>query len=281
MAVYAGMIDAMDHHIGRLVEYLRETGEFENTVFVFTSDNGPEGSQILGTSYGPIFQRWLSQNGYNWDYETLGERGSYMHIGPSNASAAASPLAYYKFLVHEGGTRVPLIISGEPVSEKGGISNALAFVTDLAPTILEMTQTAAPGETWDGRPVEPMIGKSLISLATGEADSVHPPDEAVGYELGGNSALYRGDYKIVKDLGPDNDGKTVADGEWHLYNLAVDPGESNDLREAMPELFVSMKADYDTYVEANGVLPVPEGYDQRRQTLANSARNRTPPKAAE
>lgn len=280
MAVYAGMIDAMDHHIGRLIDYLKETGEHENTIFVFTSDNGPEASQILGTSYGPIFQRWLSQNGYHWDYERLGERGSYMHIGPSNASAAASPLAFYKFLVHEGGTRVPLIISGEPVREKGGISNALTFVTDIAPTLLELTNTAAPDGGWEGRMVEPMTGKSLVTITSGKGRAVHAPDEAIGYELGGNAALYRGDYKIVKDLGPDNDGKAVADGVWHLYNLAVDPGEANDLRDELPELFTSMLADYEAYVETNGVLPVPEDYDQRRQVLANSARNRQNPKEA-
>ncbi len=281
MAVYAGMIDAMDYHIGRLVQYLKDTGQYENTVFVFTSDNGPEASQILGTSYAPMFKGWLSQNGYNWDYETLGERGSYMHIGPSFATAAASPLAYYKFFVHEGGTRVPLIISGASVGRKGEISDALTFVTDLAPTILEMTQTSSPGDTWDGQPVEPMIGKSLISLANGEAEGAHSPDEAIGYELGGNSALYRGDYKIVMDLGPDNDGKAVADGEWHLYNLAIDPGESNDLRDSMPELFASMKADYEAYVKANGVLSVPDGYDQRRQVMSNSARIRRQPKGEE
>ena len=77
MAVYAGMIDAMDHHIGRLLRYLEQTGVYDDTIFIFASDNGPEGSEILGRPGGSLFEFWLSRNGYNTDYETLGTRGSF------------------------------------------------------------------------------------------------------------------------------------------------------------------------------------------------------------
>ena len=98
MAVYAGMIEAMDFHIGRLVEYLKSQGVYENTVFIFTSDNGAEAS-------GPddlnsfLNQRIAASVGYHQDYDRLGLKGSYNSISPSFASAAASPLSFYKFYI--------------------------------------------------------------------------------------------------------------------------------------------------------------------------------------
>ena len=106
MAVYAGMIEAMDHHIGRLVDYLKTTGQFDNTVFIFTSDNGSEASGG-DRPRSPLLRFSLQMQEYNTDYDTLGLKGSFNTIGPSFASAAASPLAYYKFYAGEGGMRVP------------------------------------------------------------------------------------------------------------------------------------------------------------------------------
>ena len=263
MAVYAGMVDAMDHHIGRLITYLKKTGQYDNTVFVFTSDNGAEGSDAFD-EFLPLriyLKLWMKNNGYNLDYETLGTRGSYINIGPSFASAAASPLAYYKFFAAEGGMRVPMILSGSGITKTGSISNAFTYVTDIAPTILEIAGVDPPQGQYQGRPIEPMVGKSIMPLARGETERIHGEEETIGYELGGNAALFKGDYKIVKDRGP------LADGRWHLYNIVTDPGETNDLREDMPERFSAMMAAYQAYVVENNVLPVSEGYTQRKQLV--------------
>ncbi|MBT4267425.1 MAG: arylsulfatase [Deltaproteobacteria bacterium] len=269
MAVYAGMVDAMDHHIGRLLTYLKKTGEYDNTVFMFTSDNGAEGGDAFDKSLSSppelLYLRWwMKNNGYNRDYENLGTRGSYINIGPSFASAAASPLAYYKFFAHEGGMRVPLIISGPGITETDKISNALTYVTDIAPTILELAGLNPLQDSYQGRKVEPMTGKSIIPLAKGETTRIHGEEETIGYELGGNAALFQGDYKIVLDRGP------VADGKWHLYNIVTDPGEKKDLREAMPERFAAMMAAYQAYVIDNNVLPVSDDYDQKKQLGINA-----------
>ncbi|MFP8882305.1 MAG: arylsulfatase [Myxococcota bacterium] len=268
MAVYAGMIDAMDHQIGRLIDYLEKIGEYENTVFLFVSDNGAEGSDPTYGTGGGLFRLWLWSNDYSTDYETLGTRGSFMNIGPSFASAAAAPLAYYKFFASEGGMRVPLIIAGSAVASKGGISNAFSYVTDIAPAILEIAGVTPPSGEYAGRPVEVIIGKSLYALVTGSTDSVHPADEPIGYELGGNAALFKGDYKIVKDRGP------IGDDEWHLFDIVSDPGESRDLRDAEPERFSAMLDDYRSYAENNRVLPVRDGYDQRTQVGINALQDR-------
>ena len=147
MAVYAGMVDAMDFHIGRLIEYLKAIDEYDNTVIIFTSDNGPEPSDpsTANSVLFPMIREYIL--GYNNDYETLGERHSFNTIGASFASAAASPLGHYKFHSGEGGMRVPMIISGPILAEQlqGQISHSKAFVKDLAPTILTIAGTHHPG----------------------------------------------------------------------------------------------------------------------------------------
>jgi arylsulfatase/uncharacterized sulfatase len=271
MAVYAGMIDAMDHHIGRLVTYLKETGQYEHTVFIFASDNGPEGSEALAGWRGVYLRMWFATHDYRTDYETLGTRGSFVDIGPSFGNAAASPLAYYKFFAREGGMRVPMVIAGSLVESAGNISNAFTYVTDLAPTILEIANVKPPTGSYAGREVHRISGKSLVPLLTGNAARAHAPDEAIGYELGGNAALFKGDHKIVKDRGP------VGDDEWHLFNFWTDPGETRDLKEEMPDLFAEMMEDYRVYARDHQVLPVPDGYDQRREVVFYTIRNNPNP----
>ena len=92
MAVYAGMVEAMDFHMGRLVDHLKHTGQYDNTLFIFTSDNGAEASGLANQTvwWNRLF---AAQNGYSVDYETLGLKGSFNALSPSFASAAASPLA--------------------------------------------------------------------------------------------------------------------------------------------------------------------------------------------
>ncbi|MAY35692.1 MAG: arylsulfatase [Spongiibacteraceae bacterium] len=262
MAVYAGMIEAMDHHIGRLIDHLKAIGEYDNTVFVFTSDNGPEASDPVGQIGWPL-QLWLWGTGYNRDYDTLGERSSFTVIGPGFASAAASPLAYYKFYAGEGGMRVPLIIAGPGISK--GLSPALTYVTDITPTLLALSGARTPAPTF-----EPITGKNLRPLLQGTREDVRTENDVIGYELGGNAALFKGDYKIVLNRSP------VGDDTWRLFNIRRDPGETRDLATAERERLQSMLADYNAYVRDNNVLPVPDGYDQRRQVTLNSIRARSP-----
>lgn len=271
MAVYAGMIDAMDHHMGRLLAYLKDTGQYDNTVFIFMSDNGPEATELLSGWRGAYLRLWFRTHGYSVDYDKLGTRGSFVAIGTGFGVSTASPLAYYKWFAHEGGMRVPLVIAGGPVLERGRISNAFTYVTDLAPTILEIAGVEAPAGTYRSREVETMRGRSLLPLMTGQATRAHPPDEPVGYELAGNSALFKGDYKIVTDRGP------IGDGQWHLFNFMTDPSEAHDLKEELPELFAEMREDYHTYAREHEVLPIPDGYDQRKEVIFYTLRNNPNP----
>ncbi len=267
MAVYAGMIDAMDHHIGRLVDYLKSTGQYNNTVFIFTSDNGSEASG--GDEPRALaMQISLGLQGYNNDYESLGLKGSFNTIGPSFASAAAAPLAYYKFYAGEGGMRVPLVIAGASIPAAPQLSNAFAYVTDITPTILDMAGVDPPSNRYGGRPVEPVTGRSLLPLLRGDVAAVYSPTDTIGYELGGNAALFQGDYKIVLNIPP------VGDNAWHLYNIVTDPGETQDLSAKIPERMQQMLGHYQAYAADNGVLPIPAHYNATAQGVFNGVLDR-------
>ena len=257
MEVYAAMADAMDHEVGRLVAHLKASGEYDNTVFVFLSDNGPEASDYADA------RLWLMTQ-YSRDFNRLGGKGAYAVPGPGWASASAAPLANYKFYAGEGGLRVPLIVSGVAGMAHNQLNAALAHVTDIVPTLLDIAQVAKPGASYQGRAIEPMTGRSLLPVLTGAAPGNRGPGDAIGYELSGNAALFKGDMKLVKNLPP------VGDNGWRLYNLRTDPGETQDLQQQLPELFRTMLTEYEAWSVAHGVLPMPEGYQPARQVMINT-----------
>ena len=113
-----------------------------------------------------------------------------------------------------------------------------------------------------------MIGRSLAALSRGEVDQVYTESDYIGYELGGNAALFQGSYKIVKNRGP------VGDSEWHLFNIVDDPGETNDLREAMPDKVADLLEHYHQYAAENGVLDVPANFNGTTQVAINGIRDR-------
>ncbi|SEH19382.1 arylsulfatase/uncharacterized sulfatase [Sphingopyxis sp. YR583] len=256
MQAYGGMATAMDREIGRLVAHLKATGDYNNTIFVFLSDNGAEPTNPFSSLRNRLFL------GMQYDLATanIGRRGSFAAIGPGWASAAVSPLSGYKFSATEGGLRVPLIIAwpGNANIRAGGISDGLAHVTDILPTLTDLAGVSDHGGSWQGKAVESVTGRSLVPMLKGAPGSVHG-DEPLGYELSGNSALFRGDYKLVRNLAP------TGDGRWRLFNLKTDPGETRDLAAVEPDRFTAMMADYRAYAKANGVLDMPAGYTADEQ----------------
>lgn len=255
MQVNAGMLEAMDHHIGRLVDHLKSTGQFDNTVFVITSDNGPEPSR---GDTDPRLKFWMDMNGYHMDLEGIGEKGSWAFIGPEWAMAAASPHDKFKFLGSEGGIRVPFIMSGAGLGQ-GARIDARAFVTDVAPTLLALA--GAPAEMVGAKP---MTGRSLLPLLRGEVDAAHGPDDAIVIEVSGNAAVIKGDYKLTRNQLPHGDAR------WRLYDLSKDPGETADLSETQPAIREDLLAEYAAYSQRVGVLEVPEGYNSINEVTRHS-----------
>lgn len=251
MQAYAAMATAMDREVGRLVDHLKRSGDYDNTIFVFMSDNGAEPINPFAT----LRNRLYLDMEYDLSTANIGRRNSFTALGPSWASAAVSPLAGYKFSAAEGGIRVPLIIAwpGHAGVRGGSISDAFAHVTDIVPTLTELAGVPVHKGQWQGKSVEPVTGRSLVPILAGGTAGVHG-DTPLGYELSGNSALFRGDLKLVRNLPP------TGDGQWRLFDIKRDPGETHDLAAEMPDRFAAMQADYTAFAKANGVLAMPAGY---------------------
>jgi arylsulfatase/uncharacterized sulfatase len=256
MQVNAGMLEAMDHHVGRLIEHLKSTGQYDNTIFVVTSDNGPEPSR---GDTDPRLKFWMDMNGYHLDLEGMGEKGSWAFIGPEWAMAAASPHDKFKFLGSEGGIRVPFIMSGAGLGDIGRV-DARAFVTDVAPTLLALAGGGGP----EPAGAKPMTGRSLLPLLRGETSAVYGPDDSIVIEVSGNAAVIKGDYKLTRNQLPHGDAR------WRLYDLSKDPGETTDLSASFPEIYDDLSTEYAAYSKRVGVLEVPEGYNSLDEVTRHS-----------
>ncbi len=259
MQVNAGMMEAADHHIGRLLAHLDAMGELDNTLVIVTSDNGAESAM---TSFdgltGAIVEsiKWIE--GFDTSFENLGQPRSLTAVGPEWASVLAAPFNLYKFYSGEGGVRVPLVISGPGIAPEG-VRDAPVHVADLVPTMLD-----AAGVRYDP---DAFYGRSAYPMLTGASDTTRSEDEAFGIEVSGNAALYRGNWKITRVSLP------LGDNQWRLYDLSVDPGETTDLADQYPELFEDMLAEYRSYTEEVGVVEAgPENYAAR--VLANKLANK-------
>jgi len=263
MSVYGGMASAMDRELGRLIAHLKARGQYDNTVFVFVSDNGAEATNPEATTVG----RFNSHLEYDMTTARQGQPGSFTYIGASWASAAASPLRGYKFSAWEGGVRVPFIVTLPPAmaQARGGVVSAPAHAVDLAPTLLDLAGVTEKAG---------LEGRSLLPALADPAVAVHGEEEAIGYELSGNAVLYQGRWKLVKNLKP------YGDDGWHLFDIAADPGEVRDLAAAEPARFAAMQAAWKRWAQANKVLPMPPGFSAQQQIFDNAMRDLMPARLA-
>ena len=251
MAVNAGMLESMDANLGRLVSHLKTTGRYDNTVFVVLSDNGPEGADPVADAG---FRTWLKAVGYRPE---PGGKGTWSAVGPGWASASAAPGALFKFYTSEGGTRVPLILSG-PGVKAGIVTRGFSVITDITPTLLDLAGVA---------PAHPLDGRSLRPVLTGSVASPYDATTPVAMEAAGEAALWKGDLKAIKGAG------ALADPAWRLYDITRDPGETNDLALARPAELAALKADYDAWAKRVGVAEVPAGYTADKQVTQNITRS--------
>ncbi|WP_227818059.1 arylsulfatase [Nitrogeniibacter aestuarii] len=245
MAVYAAMVDRMDRNIGRMLDYLKRSGELDNTYIFFLSDNGADGNSVYDVARTREWIRKVMDN----STANLGLPGSFAEYGPGWAQVSATPFHLYKAYVYEGGITVPAIAWG-PGMKQGAVKREVLRVTDIAPTVYQLAGARYPS-THEGHTVVPLEGKSMLPYLRGEADAVHGKDDAMGWELGGRKALRKGDWKIVYANPP------WGSGQWELYNLADDRTELNDLAAAHPQKLGEMLAAWKDYVRKTGTLELP------------------------
>jgi len=251
MELYAGMVENFDYHVGRLIDHLKEIGEYENTVFVVFGDNGAEGTDLFAMIAGTpgtrdyLFaaSKWSQNNPNAW-----GDPGSYVAYGPMWAQASMTPFSQFKGWLGEGGIRNALVVSGPAVKRaKGSINGGVMHVADIMPTVLEIAGASYP-KTLEGKELPALMGKSWGPVLAGKAESPRTDQDALAWELFGNRAVRQGDWKLRWLYKP------YGTGDWELFNLATDPAERTNLAAAQPDRVRALVALWDAYVKTNNVV---------------------------
>jgi len=251
--VHAAMVDSVDQGIGRILSALKETGEYENTVIFFLSDNGasPEIPGYAGydrngeTRDGRIAHREkelkLPENRHK-----LGSDESYTGLGPAWANAANSPLKYWKKESYEGGCRTPFIVHWPAgiTARAGSIVKDLGHVMDIAPTCLELAGAQADADFT-------MDGESLVQALAGELLN---NDRLLFFEHNGGRAARHRQWKI----------SALAGQPWELYNLSKDPAETTNLIEQEPQRFEDLKYRWEDWL-AQMPNSTASGSDRKRE----------------
>jgi len=251
MELYADLVVNLDSHIGRLINYLKEIGEYDNTIFIVFGDNGAEGTDLFNMIAGTPGSRdflWAAINWSQTDPQAWGDPGSFVGYGPMWAQVSMTPFSQYKGWMAEGGIRNALIVSGPVVRrEAGSINHGFMHVADIMPTLLDVAGTEYPDSS-DDRPLPAMIGKSWSGVLSGDAESPRNDDDYMGWELFGNRAIRQGDWKLRWQWRP------FGTGEWELFNLADDPAERFDLATKSPDKLEDLQRLWAEYVAANNVI---------------------------
>lgn len=222
MEIYAAMVDDMDRYLGTVLAFLKDSGDFENTVIIFMSDNGPEGAHLeIGWD---SLADWVDECCDN-SLENMGAANSYLWAGPNWSRAGTPSFRMFKGFTTEGGIRAPAIIHYPKVIPGGFTQNAMTTVMDVIPTILELANIEHP-ITFKGEEVFPLRGASMLSVLKGKKESVHNEDYVMGWELFGRRAIRQGDWKIVWEPSgipwKPNDPDVIHD-QWRLFNIVNDP----------------------------------------------------------
>lgn len=230
MAVYAAMIDRMDWNIGRLVAYLEESGELDNSLILFLSDNGgARSNEIPHTN--------------NYDKSGLiGSPQSFTGYGPGWANASNTPFRELKATAFFGGIATPFIAWYPAMIKAGSQSDYQGHINDLMPTLLEITGTEYP-ETYNGKALHALPGSSLVPVWTGESCQREKP---LFFEHFGSRAIIKDNWKLV----------SFAHKDWELYNIINDPVELNNLADSMPDKLNQLKQEYESWADSLQVLEI-------------------------
>ena len=226
MELYAAMVENLDHHVGRLIEFLKSHELYENTLFVFMGDNGPAGEDFYNQG---SYVEYVREH-YDNDFDNMGRPISFVSYGPQWAEAGSPAFSGYKRYTREGGITAPFIVAGAQVGSKGIISSEYLTVMDLAPTFLEIAEAGYPE---DGS-VRPMLGASMLPLLA-DLGPVHDENYVTTLFHGGRAFVRKGKWKLVNLDPPFNESGL------ELFNIEIDPGETTNLAGAEPEILTEMK----------------------------------------
>ena len=243
MAVYAAMVESVDQGVGHIVQHLKETNALENTLILFTSDNG------ACYEWGPFGFDGTSRKGetilhIGEQLRKIGARGSDQSYGSGWANLCNTPLRMYKHFTHEGGINSPFIAHWpKGFGPRADWVHVPVHVMDIVPTILAAANVSPLAKRGDTA-LQPIEGKSLLPAIRGEKI----PERGIGFDHQSAHAWRKGDWKIVWSK------RMPTEIRWELYNIADDRCEMNDLATKYPDRVQEMTAEWTAWARRVGVI---------------------------
>lgn len=258
MEIYAAMVTNLDRHVGRLVAHLKKSGQYDNTLILFMSDNGAEGA--------PPYAQAMPGTSMDNALANLGRPGSVAAYGPRWAEVSSTPLRLFKgFTGAEGATSSPLIVKMPGPSRRLPLSDARTHVTDVLPTLLSAAGVPDPGNSYKGRAVHAIEGISLWSglSSSGPLSVAALADRVLANETLGTGYVVRGPWKLSQTAPYSQQPTRRADIPWQLHDLRVDRAETTDLSATRPDVAAELRAEWERYVQRSGVVEQAQSYSGR------------------
>ncbi|HNB96331.1 MAG TPA: sulfatase-like hydrolase/transferase, partial [Microthrixaceae bacterium] len=270
MAVYAGLIDNLDQNIGRLRGALEEMGEWDNTLFIFTSDNGgSREGQEQGTSAYFRTLHWERKGAaepFEEDlarHDVMGGPTTLPHYPRGWAMVSNTPFRLYKINAHRGGHSVPFVVSwpralADSGLAGGGLREQYLHVTDLLPSFLELAGVTRPDE-WRGNPVLPLAGEAVFGPTITDPDAVGRSRDVV-VENEGHRGYRRDGWEVVTR----HPARTPFSADhWELFDMAADPTQLRDLSDEHPDRRDELVEAWESAAWENQIFPMDEGTGYR------------------
>lgn len=255
--VYAALSEYTDTEVGRIVDYLEESGQLDNTLVIYCADNGASGE---GSPNGSVNEGKFA-NGYPDDIEQnlsmidkLGSPETYNHYPTGWAAAFSTPFRMFKRYSYQGGVADPLVISWlRGIKARGEVRTQYHHCTDIVPTILDCCGVKMPAVV-DGHQQVPLPGVSMRY----SFDQPHAPTrkETQYYEMLGTRGIWHRGWKAVTEHGPMTDLGHFDQDRWQLFHTEVDRSESRDLAEQHPDRLQKLIELWMEEAKRNNVLPL-------------------------
>ena len=260
-AAYAAMLEHADQHLARLVKFLDDAGQLDDTMIVVMSDNGAsqEGGPFgMINAMGPYNLRREPIEEKIARIDDIGGPDTHSNFPLGWAMAANTPLRRYKQNTHGGGIRDPLVISWPTgVAARGELRHQFCHASDFAPTLLDIVGIKPP-ETIGGVAQMPIEGTSFaVSLKDAQAPAKSAPQY---FEMFGHRGLWHGGWKAVAFHPP---GTAFEKDRWELFHLDRDFNEVDDLAEKEPERLKAMIEEWWRQAAAHKVLPLDDRFGPR------------------
>jgi arylsulfatase len=259
MEVYAAHSEYTDAQVGRMIDYLEQTDQLENTIVIYAADNGASGE---GSPNGSVNENKFF-NGYPDTIEenmklidVLGSPDTYEHYPTGWAMANSAPFRMFKrYSQFAGGTVDPLIISWpKGIKARGEIRHQYHHSVDIVPTILELTGLEMP-EVYEGVKQYPLSGKSMVYTFDAKPDD--PTNRHVQYyTMFGTRGIWKDGWMASSLHSPFSNTGKYDDDNWQLFHVAVDRAQAEDLADQNPDKLKELIAVYFDEAKKNLVLPI-------------------------